>query len=397
VGDAGWGQSCTFLDFDGDGRLDLYVQNYLDYSLDIVFEAFIYMGEKKVLDYPSPRHFPGAPDRLFKNLGDGTFEDASAASGIAPYAGKGMGCAAFDYDDDGFVDLFVSNDSMENYLFHNKRDGTFEEVALLAGVAFDGAGLAEASMGVDVADVDGDCRMDIAVPCVWGQVFSLYRNEGDHFADISLRAGLATPTAASTGFCPAFLDYDNDGDEDLFFSTGGVRMEEIAPPETPYEVRYGIRDILLANDGRGHLTDVSRIAGAHFQQKLVGRGAASGDLDNDGDVDIVVSNLMGRTAVLRNDTEGGHWISLRLVGGKGNRDALGASVWCEAGGKKQRAVVHGGVSYLSQNDRRVHFGLARAERVDRLEIRWPDGERQVLQNLSVDRFRTVRQGEPVAD
>lgn len=397
VGDPGWGQSSSFLDADGDGWLDLYVQNYLEYSLDIVFEAFIYMGERKVLDYPSPRHFPGAPDLLYRNLGDGTFADVSETAGIAGHLGKGMGSACFDYDDDGHVDLFVSNDSMENYLFRNKGNGTFEDVALLAGVAYDGAGLAEASMGVDVADVDGDGRMDFAVPCVWGQIFSLYRNEGDHFTDISLRAGLAAPTAPATGFCPAFLDYDNDGDVDLFFSTGGVRMEEIATADTPFDVRYGIRDILLANDGTGRFVDVSRLAGPHFEKRLVGRGAAVGDIDNDGDLDIVLSNLMGKTAILRNDTQGGHWLTLRLIGSGGNRDALGASVWCAAGGKVQRAIVHGGVSYLSQNDRRIHFGLGSAARVDRLEIRWPNGERQVIEGLPVDRIRTIRQGEPFTE
>ncbi|MGQ9591572.1 MAG: CRTAC1 family protein, partial [Planctomycetota bacterium] len=397
VGDGGWGQGSSFLDFDGDGRLDLYVQNYLTYSVALVFEAYIYVGERKVLDYPSPRAFSGAPDRLFRNRGDGTFADVTAAAGIDRPDGKGMGCACFDYDDDGDVDLFVSNDTMENFLFRNRGDGTFEEVGLLAGVAFDASGIPEASMGVDVGDFDGDGRMDMIVPCVWGQVFTLYRNEGSFFTDVSNRAGIAEPTSPLTGFSPAFIDYDDDGDLDLFFADGGVRMEQLASIEGSYEERYGIRDLLLANDGTGRYADVSAFAGPYFAERGVSRGTAVGDLDNDGDLDIVVTRLGGPPAILRNDTQSSnHWVTLKLVGLRGNRDAIGASVWCEAGGKRRRAVVHGGVSYLSQSDRRVHFGLGAADRIERLEILWPGGTRQTIEDLPADRRYEIREGEAPA-
>jgi hypothetical protein len=304
-----------------------------------------------------------------------------------------MGCACFDFDDDGYTDIFVSNDTMENYLFRNRGDGTFEESALAAGVAVGGRGVPEASMGVDLGDYDGDGRIDMIVPCVWGQVFSLYRNEGSHFTDASFRAGLARPTSAPTGFSPKFLDYDNDGDLDLFFSTGGVRMTELAPEDASYVGKYGMPDILLANNGRGRYREVSAFAGSHFEKLTIGRGAASGDLDNDGDLDIVISNLAGEPVLLRNDTEGGHWVTLTLVDRKGLRNAFGASILCEAGGRSQRAVVHGYFTYLSQSDQRVHFGLGMSETIDRLEVRWPGGERQVLENVAADQFLTIRQGE----
>lgn len=388
-----WGQSCSFLDFDNDGYLDLYVQNYLTYYLQLEFEAFIYVGERKVLDYPSPREFLGLPDHLYRNNGDGTFTDVTKSSGFFRPGGKGMGCACFDFDDDGWTDIFVANDSMENYLFRNRGNGTFEEIGLAAGVAFDCTGIAEASMGVDVGDYNGDGHLDLVIPCVWGQVFSLYRNEGAYFTDMSLRTGLAEPTSPSTGFNPNFIDYDNDGDLDIFFSTGGVRMEDISTPEASYKERYGIRDILLSNDGQGRYHDVSRRAGPHFLERTIGRGAAVGDIDNDGDQDIVVSNLAGKAAVLRNDTPTeSHWSTLTLVPAKGNSSGLGTSVWCEAGGRRLRSVIHGGVTYLSQGDRRVHFGLGDAGQIDRLEIRWPDGETQTLEDVPADRFLTIHQG-----
>ncbi len=395
VEDPAWGQSSAWLDYDGDGRLDLYVQNYLDYSIEDDRGSFFVIADEKVPDYPSPGSFPGSPDRLYRNNGDGTFTDVAEQAGLFYPEGKGMGCACLDFDDDGRLDLFVANDGMENYLFRGRGGGTFEEDGLVAGVAFDGSGIPEGSMGVDVGDFDGDGRIDLAVPCLRVQVYTLYRNCGDYFADVSLKSGMAQATSDRTGFNVNFLDFDNDGDLDLLFITGGVRANELAPTDAPFQTRYAIEDLLLANDGRGHFTDVSSFAGAHFRRRLIGRGSAIGDLDNDGDLDLVINNLAGPAVVLRNDTRSGHWITLSLVARGGHPDALGTSVEVEAGGRKQRSVVHSRVSFLSQSDRRVHFGLGDATRIDRLEVVWPDRQRQVLEDLPVDRFLTIEQGKEV--
>ncbi len=392
VEDQHWGQTCSFLDYDGDGWLDLYVQNYLTYSISRERQAYVWIGDHKVVDYPGPSEYAGSADRLYRNNGDGTFTDRTEAAGMLYPSGKGMGCACVDLDDDGDPEIFVTNDGMENYFFKNRGDGTFEEIGLTAGVAFSGVGSAESSMGVDVGDADLDGRLDLIVPCLWQQVFTLYRNEKDCFVDISWRSGLAQGTSRVTGFSPNFIDYDNDGDLDLFFSTGGVRMSDLAIYDASYMARYGLKNLLLANDGTGRYTNVSSWAGPHFQEMLISRGSATGDIDNDGDIDLVINNLSGRAVILRNDTPSGHWITLTVLPRRGNRDGLGTSVWIEAGGMRQRAVIHGAVTYLSQIDRRVHFGLGRAEKIDRLEILWPDREREIFENLAVDRILPIEQG-----
>ena len=391
VDDPDWGQSCVFLDHNGDGQLDLYVQNYLTFCADTDVVAFIYVGTRRIPDYPAPSNFEGAADRLYRNNGDGTFTDVTVDSGLMRSGGKGMGCACYDMNGSGHVDIFVTNDGMENYLFRNRGDGTFEEIGLTAGVAFGGMGIPEASMGVDVGDYDGDGLLDMIVPCTRQQTYTLYRNHGDFFVDVSQLAGLVQVTSDRTGFSPNFLDYDNDGDLDLFFTTGGVRANELVPEDADYDTRYGARDILAANDGRGAFVDVSAHAGPHFQRQLIGRGAAAGDLDNDGDIDLVILNLAGPAVVLRNDTSQGRWLTIILAPNTGSADALGTVVRATAGGRTWTTQVHSGVSYLSQNDRRVHFGLGSAARVDRLEIVWPGGELQVLEDLPVNRFITVVQ------
>ncbi len=389
VRDAGWGQSVCFVDYDADGHLDLFVQNYLRYDSTRGVKSFIYVGSRRVPDYPSPLGFPGASDRLYRNEADGTFRDVTEFVGIGSHVGKGMGLACVDFDNDGRTDIFIANDTMANFLFRNLGAGRFEDVAHLSGVAYNNSGIPEASMGVDVADYDDDGDWDLIVPCLSRQFFTLYRNDGAQFTDVSPSSGMAQATGGATGFDAHFLDYDNDGDLDLFFTCGGVRMNERAPVDASYDRRYGMPDLLLANDGHGRFTNVSDRAGPHFRRSLIGRGSVVADLDNDGDQDIVVSNLGERPVVLRNDTSTGHWLALELTDGQRRHNLNGVSVWITVGGQRHHATTHPGTTFLSQSDRRLHFGLGTATRVERIEIDWPSGQRQVLQNIDADQILSV--------
>jgi hypothetical protein len=386
LADDGWGQSCAFLDYDADGHLDLYVLNYLSgYTLDIPQTRETTLGGRKILDYLGPQPFSGAPSRLYRNRGDGTFEDVTKKAGVFRADGKGMGLAAVDFDGDGHTDIFQANDSMPDFLFRNRGDGTFEEIGLVAGVAVGGDGEPKASMGVDVGDLDNDGDLDIADPVVRQQVFPLYRNDGALFTDVTWEYGLAEATGRVTGFSTNFGDYDNDGDLDLYFANGEVHARENAAPDSDDTARYGTPDVVLANDGTGRLTDVSKTAGPYFQRALVGRGSAAGDLDDDGRVDLVVNNLGGPAVVLRNTSAGGHWVTLDLRQRGANWESIGAKVWLRAGGKMQYREVSGGGAYVSANDRRLHFGLGAAEKIDGLEIRWPDGATETRSDVPVDR------------
>jgi hypothetical protein len=390
----GWGQSCAFLDYDGDGHLDLFVLNYLTYSLDQPQDRFILLGGQRVQDYLGPQAFAGSASRLFRNRGDGTFVDVTRQAGVHKPGGKGMGLACVDFDGDGKTDIFVANDEVEDYLFHNRGDGTFSEVGLEAGVAVGGDGRPKASMGVDVGDYDNDGRPDLVVPVVRQEIYSLFHNEGSFFTDVSWPSGLAAATGRTTGFSPHFVDFDNDGFLDLFFTNGEVVSHETVAADADELARYGTPALLLANDGSGHFRDVSRGAGPYFQRALIGRGAAAGDLNGDGRVDLVISNVAGPAIVLRNESAGGNWVTLTLRQGGSNWEAIGAKVWLEAGGRRQYREVHGGGGYLSANDRRLHFGLGAATAVDRLEIRWPDGARDTRSALSVNRLLRIDREAP---
>ncbi len=364
-----WSTGCTFFDYDRDGDLDLFVGNYL--CFDPEYRGF-YAGD----GFPGPLSYPGTADALYRNQGDGTFADVSAAAGIANPAGRAMGVGACDLDDDGWPDLFVANDAMENYLYRNRGDGTFVNVALTAGTAYGENGEATSAMGPEPGDIDNDGRMDVLVPDMgYG---CLYHNTGHGFEDESAQAGLAAACGQYVSWSGNLFDFDGDGRLDIFIANGDAHHLE---PE---------EDLVLRNlDGR-HFADVSRQVGPALAVKLVSRGSAVGDYDNDGDLDVLVLDLNAGPRLLRND--GGnrsHWLMVRPVGTRSNRDGIGARIRVTAGGVTQMREIRAASGYLSQSDPRAHFGLGSQRTVDRLEVRWPSGLVTTLEHVAADRVLVV--------
>ena len=385
VGDALWGTSATFFDYDRDSYLDLYVANYVLYSLDVPYRP---CGVHGIRTHCHPKNFDGAPDRLYRNNGDGTFTDATQAAGFGgiggPHSGKGLGVVAADFNNDGEPDVYVANDDTPNFLFFNNGDGTFTETGLLAGCAFSFDGVAQAGMGVDAGDFDGDGNLDIFVTNLSHETNALYRNNGDGtFSDIVYEANLGKESYLFVGFGTRFFDYDNDGYSDIFIANGHI-IEAIA--QVTDVLTYAQRNQLFHNNGDGTFTEVSFESGPYFRREGVSRGAIFGDYDNDGDTDIVVTQSNQPAELLRND--GGNrrnWVRIKLVGTTSNRDGIGARVTVTACSESQMQEARTGLSYLSSNDPRVLFGLGEHTRIDRLEIRWPSGIVQVLENLEVNR------------
>ncbi len=373
VGSTLWGVGAVFFDYDNDGYLDLYVGNYLEFDPEyrLYYEAD---------EFPGPLAYPGQQDVLYRNNGDGTFTDVTKSAGVVN-EGRAMGVLSSDYDDDGWVDLFVANDAMENYLYHNNADGTFSEVGFEAGVAFSEHGDVSSSMGGDFADYDLDGDLDLLVP---DMVFnSFYRNMGNgYFEDVSAHIGIGEISGQYWSWGGDLFDYDNDGDLDLIISNGdGHRLdtqEELFLANVP------------ASNGDRVFKDAAGESGEFFRHKSVSRGMALGDYDNDGDLDVFILNLDQPSILLRND--GGnrnHWIMIQLEGTKSNRDGVGARVSVRAGNLKQTEELKTGTSYLSQNDPRLHFGLGHRKHVDEIEIRWPSGTVQRLADLDPDQIITV--------
>ena len=385
VGDALWGSSAIFFDYDRDSYLDLYVVNYLHYSLDVSYRP---CGVHGIRTHCHPKNFDGAPDRLYRNNGNGTFTDVTQAAGFGDisgaHSGKGLGAVAADFNNDGEPDLYVANDDTPNYLFYNNRDGTFSEVGLLAGCAFSFDGVAQAGMGVDAGDFNGDGYLDIFVTNLSHETNALYRNNGDGtFSDMVYEANLGKESYLFVGFGTRFFDYDNDGHSDIFIANGHI-IEAIA--QVTDVLTYAQRNQLFRNNGDGTFTEVSFESGAYFRREGVSRGAIFGDYDNDGDVDIVVTQSNQPAELLRND--GGNrrnWVRIKLVGVVSNRDGIGARITVTVGSQSQMQEVRTGLSYLCSSDPRVLFGLGDFTRIDRLEIRWPSGIVQVLENLEVNR------------
>jgi enediyne biosynthesis protein E4 len=393
VGSQFWSASCAFGDIDNDGYVDLYVTNYVDFGVNNN-KYCVYSGDTRV--YCHPNVYNGVPDILYRNNGDGTFTDVSRAAGIYRPDGKGLGVVFGDYDGDGWIDIFVANDSTPNFLFHNKGKGVFEEVGLLAGVAVGSDGQALAGMGTDMGDVDGDGLLDIFVTNLDRQTHSLYRNLGKGlFANVTFESGVGEATLPFVGFGALFFDYDNDTDLDLAIVNGDVIDNvSIFRDSTSYEQR----NLLLQNNGMGKFRDVGPASGPGFALKKPSRSLSAADIDNDGDLDLLIGNV-GQTAdLLRND--GGNIsnsLSIRTIGSKSNRDGIGARLKLTVGGKVLIQEVRAGSSYLSQSDLRVHFGMDKAPRADRLEIRWPSGAVDVLQDIEANQILTVTEGRGVTN
>jgi hypothetical protein len=381
------GAGAAFLDATGDGHLDLYVSNYIKFSYD----KHVPTTFRRASVYQSPLEYDADPDTLFRNNGDGSFSDVSAASGIGLPAGRGMGMVCADYDADGDTDVFVGNDEMENFFFENRGDGTFEEVGLVLGAALDLAGNAQGTMGIDCADYDNDGKLDFFATDYEDEKPVLYRNSGDgYLEDVTLPAGAGAAATPHVNWGTGFVDFDNDGDRDLFIACG--HMEENV--KLVNEAReYMVRNILLMNTGNGKFVDVSDTSGDGMSVKLSSRGTGFDDLDNDGDIDVVILNSRREPTFLRNESENAnHWIQIRLQGTKTNRDGVGARVTVTAGDLVQVDEVHSGRGYQSHHGMRLHFGLRNRDRVDRVEVRWIGGGVDVFKSVDVDQLLTITEG-----
>ena len=389
VADTLWTTSAAFVDYDRDGDLDLFVARYVDFT---IANNKLCNDSAGARDYCSPRAFGPVPDRLFRNDGRGRFTDVSEAAGITKAYGAGLGVATGDYNGDGWLDLYVANDGTPNQLWINHRDGTFVDEGLLSGSAVNLSGNPEGSMGIASGDFDLDGDEDLFVTNIVGETSALYVNDGHGtFEDARARSGLASLTAAFTGFGTDWFDYDNDGSPDLFIANGAVNIVE---SERGQPVPYRMKNQLFHNAGSGRFTDASALAGPAFANAEVSRGAAFGDVDNDGRVDVVVTNNGGPVRLLLNRAQTGHhWIAVRLEDRTGNRFGFGALIAVERSGHPTlRRRVRTDGSYLSGSDVRVHFGLGSSPPIDAITVQWPDGTRERFTGVSGDRVVTLRRG-----
>jgi hypothetical protein len=376
-----WAVAAAWIDYDNDGRLDLFVVNYVKW--DPAAERFCGDAARGIRTYCHPRFYEPLPNLLYHNNGDGTFSDVSAASGIGAHRGKGMGVAIADYDHDGWMDVFVANDTVPNFLFHNEGNGHFRETALQAGVGLNDDGKALSSMGVDFRDLDNDGREDLFIAALASETFPVFHNLGRGlFSDVTYSSRVGAATLPVSGWSMGIFDFDNDSWKDVFVAAGDVQDNT----ELFSSRKARQQDLLLLNDGHGAFR-------AAFTGPLaLNRGAAFGDFDRDGRVDAVVTRLNEPPVLLRNMMgAGNHWIALNLVGARSNRDAIGARVTVQSGGVTQVNRVTSSTGYACSSELAVHFGLGRSTRADSIEIEWPSGLRQTLADVSADTYLTVRE------
>jgi hypothetical protein len=387
VGGSGWSTSAAWVDLDNDGRLDLVVLRYLKWDFDDIYCGEHTEGGRA---YCHPDTFPAVEPLVFHNDGNGHFTEIAAKVGISK-PGKGLGIAIADYDRDGHIDFFVANDSMVEFLYHNRGNGTFEETGLATQVAVDDNGQTYAGMGADFADYDNDGYPDLVVDNLANQKYALYKNNRDgSFTYVSQSEGLARISQLHSGWGLRFFDYDNDGWKDLVIAQGHD-LDTIQ--KTFPQLRYREPMLLLHNTGR-QFEDVSTRAGPPFQEPWVGRGLATGDIDNDGRVDVVVTTNGGPLHLLHNETVSrNHWLILKLVGHKSNRDAIGAVVKVTTDKDSQYGTVITCSSYLSSSDKRLHFGLGPSESATSIDILWPSGKRQSLNNVKSDQILKIDEPE----
>ena len=378
------GAATLFLDMDKDGDLDLFVANYLNFT----YENHLMRTSKGISKYAGPMDFPPMPNDLFRNNGDGTFTDVSVESGVAEHMGWGMGGVAADYDNDGDTDVHIVNDVYGNFLFQNDGTGKFEEVGLIAGIAYDLHGDDQGSMGVDCGDYDNDGWLDFYQTSYAQEMAALYKNmSGGMFQDVTMLTGAGAGTLAHVTWGNSFVDFDNDGDLDIFVACGHLQDNIELYDDT---ASSSVRNVLLMNKGDGKFVDVSDQSGDGMKVKLRSRAAGFDDLDNDGDVDVVILNSRREPTILRNDsTSKGHWLQVRLQGVKTNRDGVGARIKLTAGDLTLTDEVHSGRGYQSHYGMRLHFGLGNRDKVDRIEIRWVGGGVDILENIRADRLVTI--------
>jgi hypothetical protein len=398
----GWSTGASWGDYDRDGRLDLFVPGYVKFDPDHPFlagqngipaDACEFRGAPV---FCGPIGLPGEVNHLFHNNGDGTFSDVTAKAGLLnPHGGFGWSSVFLDVDDDGWVDLLIANDSISNFLYHNNRDGTFKDMSFLSGFAVNGDGRAQASMGIAVGDYNCDGKVDLFITTFSDDNFTLFRNDGGgYFTDVTAQAGLLQPTIPFLGWATAFLDYDNDGRLDIFTANGHVYP---IADQFDWGATYAQRPLLFRNLDGKKFREVAPATGSGLADVIRARGAAFGDLFNNGRMDVIINNIDSTPSLLRNVVQNNnHWLGLKLVGGpKSPRDAVGAKVFLTAGGVRQRADIFSGAGYCSSSDLRVHFGLGQSDKVEKLEIDWPSGVKEVVSIPRVDTIMRVVEGKGV--